>query len=216
MFCLKKLIFGFTFFSLALILTYRTYAISSSQDGFIIQTNEVLQAQEIPNPQLLNQKTLLFDTISFSLDSDQISFDPLAPTNPLTRAQNLTLKSASIPSAMISLIQDQLFTDFVNNQIPNTSCDNGTCTLKKSDLWSNTLTYGFGFRCEGTFVCEKAFTENDAFRPLPLQDSEAFDINYPISTDIDHLRYTYKLNVAGSQPRGTYRSNIRYIILPNI
>lgn len=155
---------------------------------------------------------------SASLSSDLIDFGVLSPTNPIIRTVNLSVTNA--PSYGYSILASEdhsLKSDQAN--IPNTTCDSGECNETNAGLWTNTLTYGFGYRCDNItgIDCDNAFSEPNFYKHLP--DASSSQFFKPIMTGVgsqkNEIRISHKINISGNQKQGNYLNTITYIAVPN-
>ena len=105
--------------------------------------------------------------------------------------------------------------------IPDTTCDSGTCSETTSAEWTLNTTYGFGYRCDnitGT-ECSTDFNTADYYKQFTnLEQSETpesvmsgANVGEDFETEI-----TYKVNVSSSQAAGLYQNLITYIATPSI
>ena len=102
--------------------------------------------------------------------------------------------------------------------IPNTTCDDGACTTTTASTWTNTLTYGFGYRCDdvsGT-NCPSSFTANkfkqfadNSKSQTPIAVMQGTNVGRSLQSTI-----TYKVNVSATQVAGLYSNVITYVATP--
>ena len=158
----------------------------------------------------------------FSLSSILIDFGTLTPTNPVTRTQTLTISNGSAHGYTVTASENHpLLVDSTGAVIPDTTCDSGTCTESTSSAWSNTLTYGFGYRCDnisGT-DCATGFSTGTFYKQFP--DLSASETAQSVMTGANvgrnkQVQITYKANISGTQPGGEYRNIITYIATPTL
>ncbi|MBI2621014.1 MAG: hypothetical protein HYW63_00005 [Candidatus Levybacteria bacterium] len=94
---------------------------------------------------------------SFSISNTLIDFGVLSPTNPVTRRSTLTISNSSAPSYQVTASENhQLQVVRSGAIIPDTTCDRGNCSESQAGQWSNTLTYGFGYRCDAISIISKS------------------------------------------------------------
>lgn len=162
-----------------------------------------------------------FSSFSFSLSESVIDFGPLSATNPVTRNALLAISNAPPQGYRVFTYEDHPLMAPNNTTIPDSTCDNGLCTEQTADSWTNTLTYGFGYRCdnvEGT-DCDKSFRSQNSFRQFANKArNESFQSlmssNKPFAKAKTQI--TYKVNISGTQMPGTYTNTITYIAVPGI
>ena len=166
---------------------------------------------------------------TFSVSNTLIDFGILSPTNPVTRTTTLTISNSSAPSYQVSASENhQLQVAKTGATISDTTCDKGSCTQARSADWSNTLTYGFGYRCEAVSIISKAAKsssciENDS----SFSDSNFFkqfaDVSKKEAAQIvvkggkgrgQKATIIYKVNISSSQATGNYANSVTYIATP--
>lgn len=152
----------------------------------------------------------------FSISSILIDFGIISPTFPVTRSHQLTVTNHSAYGYQVTVSQNHnLRVDSSGKEIPPTTCDAGSCTPTTAAIWTNSLTYGFGYRCDNVSGtdCPTDFT-TDYYRPFIASPSAVVVMS---STNVGTNRktnVTYKVNVSGSQVAGLYKNIINYIATP--
>jgi len=219
-----------------------SYSQAMSNDNFIIRTENINQA----TPSTLNQgnssKTLDEDLKSDSIEgvnfkteagfenanqlfpftialsSSLIDFGKLNPTNPLIRTAIFSVQGLPTHGySVIALADHPLQKDDIS--IPDTTCDNGGCTHEDAQEWINTLTYGFGYRCDNLTGadCHKSFVNANYYKQFP----NAFNSHspYPIIKGVGskniEAKLSYKINISVNMPDNTYSNKIFFIAVPN-
>lgn len=156
---------------------------------------------------------------SFSLSTNTVDFGVITPTNPLTRTVILTISSGSSKGFTVSSSENHPLAS-QNGTIPDVSCDNGDCNTTKASLWSSSLTYGFGYRCDPTSssgqanVCSADFSNPDFYKPFAASPSAQNILSSTTGGSGRKSQVTYKVNVSGSQPQGVYTNIVTYIASP--
>lgn len=157
------------------------------------------------------------ESFSFILSNESITFGILSATNPVIRTT--TIQMTSPIGYQIFAQADHQLQNKSKNIIPDTTCDDGQCTGTKSSLWTNTLTYGFGYRCDDitSSACYGEFEQKDTYKQIPNQMNK--QIPQPIlyemtATNKSENKLSYKINISGTQPKGYYNSTITYIAVP--
>ena len=84
----------------------------------------------------------------FSLSDDLINFGPLSPTDFITRTSSIAVEGDPSYQYTITVFENHELQNKKNTIIPNTRCDDGTCSPTTASNWENTLTFGFGYHCE--------------------------------------------------------------------
>jgi hypothetical protein len=151
---------------------------------------------------------------SFALTPSTVDFGVVSPNNPVTRTSELTVSNGSANGYTVTISADRQPTSGEGNVIPATTCDNGDCSENKASLWTSTLAYGFGFRCDNINgkECEASFLEN-YYKPLPISPSSKIIMSGGIGKN-KKSNAVYKVNISPSQQPGVYRNNITFIAAP--
>lgn len=155
---------------------------------------------------------------SFSISNNLIDFGVITPTNPLTRT---TLLTVSAPSSGFTVIasQNKPLTS-QNGIIPDTTCDNGGCNTSKAGLWTSSLSYGFGYRCDVSQdsgqvnACSSDFSSANFYKPFAATPSAQTVLESTTGGAGRKSQITYKVNVSGTQPQGVYTNVVTYIANP--
>lgn len=154
----------------------------------------------------------------FTISQTTIDFGLLLPTNPVIRTNTLTLSNGSANGYAVTASENHALRNDANNVIiPNTTCDSGACTPEASDSWTNTLTYGFGYRCDnvnGT-DCAPGFSNATAFKQFAATPSASIVMTGRNVGRNKKVTITYKVNIGASQAAGTYQNIITYIATPS-
>lgn len=151
--------------------------------------------------------------LGISLSTENINFGIVTSGEPILRTQTLSVFSKSKKGYSVFTAVDHGLTSASNTQIPNTSCDSGSCTSILSDKWELPLTYGFGYTCENRETCNKSFEGGlyRRFSSLESKESYAVIINGTTNTETN---ITYKLNVPPTQSQEPYQNTVYYILAP--
>lgn len=159
---------------------------------------------------------------SVSLSSDLIDFGLLSPTNPIIRTVDLSVYSLSTSGYSIIASQDhplQMNPNASGANIPNTTCDNGECSHENAQEWANTLTYGFGYRCDNVTGadCDSSFLKPNFYKHFAdgSNTQPPQSVMSGIGSKNKDVRISYKVNISGNQAQGTYANIITYIAVPN-
>ena len=157
---------------------------------------------------------------AFSISQINIDFGTLYPTTFVKRTNNLTVSNGSANGYSVTAIENhQLLVPSAGALIPNTTCDNGTCTDTISALWTSTLAYGFGYRCDnitGT-DCASGFSTSNYYKQFA--DSSKSDSPESVMSGINvgrsiETQITYTINISNTQPAGLYTNVITYVATP--
>ena len=161
--------------------------------------------------------------VSLSVSQSIIDFGILSATNPVTRSLRLNV-TAGFDGYQILASEDHPLLSASAATIPDTSCDNGSCSSLTAAPWSNTLTYGFGYRCNtisggaGGTDCINGFEEEDNFKHFGNIGKNQPLIPIMAGANGDGAHQTeiiYKVNISGAQKPGEYNNTITYIAVPD-
>lgn len=156
----------------------------------------------------------------FKIDNIVIDFGNLTPTNPVTRTSTLTINNQSAGGYIVTAQENhQLLVPSSGSLIPDTTCDAGNCTETTAALWSNTLTYGFGYRCDQvgiTNYCPSGFNTANYYKQFAdtSKNESAVTVMSGQSGKNQQSTITYKVNISSTQPPGIYTNVITYIATP--
>lgn len=153
----------------------------------------------------------------FSVSNTFIDFGVVSPTNAVLRTSQLTISNGSANGYQVTASQDHnLRVNQTGQEIPATTCDTGSCTPTASDIWTNSLVYGFGYRCDnitGT-DCASGFSTSTFFKSFISSPSAVAVMTGPNVGRSKVVQITYKLNISTSQATGLYTNVINYIATP--
>lgn len=180
--------------------------------GIFTGTNYKIQTGLTLNP---------LEQLSLSISNNLIDYGIISPTNPIYRTSNLIISSSTLKNFMVSAYENHpLLTADTNTQIPDSTCDNGSCSQTTSAPWSNTLTYGFGYRCENATGtnCPADMKESDYYRqfsnPTKNEAPETIITGNITPDKKNEVQLTYKINTSKNQAPGLYSNAITYIVAP--
>lgn len=157
-----------------------------------------------------------------SLSTDLIDYGEITPTNPIKRQLTILLGSVGSKSSTGStgnytsptcstfstcpyslyVFQDHPLTAEIDDKeeiIPDTTCDNGTCTEKRTASWVNPFTFGLGF----------------SFNDIFYQQFPDASKNEPPATILSQ-KIMVKLNVNQNQKKGSYTNTITFWVIPKL
>ena len=156
----------------------------------------------------------------FTISNTSIDFGSVEPTNPVTRTNTLTISNGSANGYTVTAFEDhQLLVPATGAQIPDTTCDNGSCSENTAAAWVNTLTYGFGYRCDditGT-DCPTDFSDSTYYKQFANASLNETPQAVMTGTNVGRtkeVQVTYKVNISGTQEGGSYSNTITYIATP--
>ncbi len=159
---------------------------------------------------------------SILLTSNIIDFGILSPTNPIIRTVDLNTNSEAVYGYSVIVFENESLTASSSAKrafIPDTTCDNGECSTENASEWTNTLTYGFGYRCDNiTGVdCNDSFAKTNFYKHFPniANNDDPQSIMAGVGSKDKTTRISYKINIPGTQAQGTYNNITTYIGVPN-
>ena len=216
-----------------IILRNRTLAQNASNNSYTIQGGDIeqkTQSSDKSSDKTTNtyfgenyQVTTGFEDIedshpfSFSVSNNLVDYGPLTATNPVSRTTDLIISKGSSRGYSVFAFANRELSDVNNNSIPDTTCDNGTCSETSSAQWSGNLSFGFGYRCEiEAPPCSKDFLIENSFKQFANDSkSEAYEaiIN---SFDSRKAKIEYKVNISNNQAKNSYSNSITFIAIPNL
>lgn len=189
-------------------------AATLSNDTYIIQTNDINLQQKTssvitPQPESKPSPTPepLPKPFSFSLSSTLIDFGEITPTDPTTRTTTVRINSGDTSGFSLFALTDHELQSENKKIIPDTTCDNGSCSIKYGSNWDSILTYGFGYRYDSTtdFMQLPNQAKGHLLSPI-LFDKSSKEIQTTI---------TYKTNISTSQDIGLYTNTLQLIAVPD-
>lgn len=153
-----------------------------------------------------------------STSSDELNFGNIQPGEPIIRTHALTVLPGSAQGYQVLSYQDHtLEADGI--QIPNTTCDNGSCTPILSDIWVIPLTYGFGYRCDNLegYACDP-YLKKDYYKSFANEKANVFPAE--VLKETGNIKsqaiISYKVNISGNQADKAYQTTIYHIAAPNL
>jgi hypothetical protein len=155
-----------------------------------------------------------FSPFGFTISNGVVDFGKLSATNPVIRTSDIAITS-NRPYTVFAIQSNPLR---LNERIliPDTTCDNGSCSETTAAPWVNTLTYGFGYRCDDT-TCQRDFKDKTYYRQF--SDNTKQEIPQVILQGAKNkntpAKITYKINISGTQQEGSYNNIITYIATPS-
>jgi len=153
----------------------------------------------------------------FSISNTFVDFGILSPTVSVLRTNQLTISNGSANGYQVLASQNHnLRVNARGTEIPATTCDSGTCNTTTSDVWTNSLTYGFGYRCDnitGT-DCATGFASASNYKSFASSPSAVAVMTGANVGRSKVTQITYKLNISNSQTAGLYTNIINYIAMP--
>ncbi|SRR6266568_125595 len=153
-------------------------------------------------------------SLSIGLSQNTIDFGILSSTNPVIRTSEISIQ---LGGEIVTYENHPLFSAS-RDIIQNTTCDNGACSPEIAALWNNTLTYGFGYRCDSKQIgsCDPQFLQSNYFKQYPNDSGSQSPEAVLVSKDSPtKASITYKVTISGTQKTGGYYNSITYLAIPN-
>ena len=105
------------------------------------------------------------------------------------------------------------------NVIPDTTCDGGvdTCTDSLAKPWTSTSKYGFGYNMAGDDI-PADFLGSTYYRSFPDESLAENPEVVMSNTNVGRNRQstvTFKTNISGTQPEGTYQTIVQFTATPS-
>ena len=152
-----------------------------------------------------------------SLDTLFVDFGSIIPQTPKTSAQTLTVSSGGAGGYQVKTSENSPMTlAGTVTTIPDTLCDT-TCSESSAGVWTSTSKYGFGFNMTGDDV-PGDFVDTTYYRQFADRSLAETPQVVMSSIYVGRSRQstvTYKVNVSGIQPGGTYNNIITYTAIPS-
>lgn len=198
-------------------------ALTMKNDTYMLELQ--LESEQKPTPtitepaKVLGEETKRSDFFTFSISPELVDFGPLDPTNPVLRKSTLRITSADANGYAIYASENHSPAAVTGTSIPNTSCDDGNCSQTIASLWTNVLTYGFGYRCESKEPnrCVSGFENADTFMRFSdesLKESPSLVLFSRGRKGDEQASITYKMTVAQNQEKALYQNVVTYIAIP--
>lgn len=154
---------------------------------------------------------------SFTISSTSINLGNLIAQTPTTASQNLTVSSGGAGGYQVKASENHpLKSTSSATTIPDTNCDS-SCSETTAGVWSSTSKYGFGFNMSGNDI-PADFTGLTYFRQFADRSTSESPQIVMSSIYVGRSRQstvTYKVNIQGTQPAGTYNNTIMYTAIPS-
>lgn len=215
---------------ICLILLFFVRLTASPVNAQIMSNREYILSVDDSNPASniatqgseINSEIRISKPFSIRLSTDIIDFGSLVPTNSIIRTADLEIENPNEYgySVLVSENEPLSATSQTNKTfISDTTCDNGLCSAQAASEWTNTLTYGFGYRCDnlrGT-GCDSSFTDLNSYKHFPniANNEDPVSIMTGIGSISSKVRIHYKVNISANQTKGLYNNKITYLGIPN-
>ncbi len=209
--------------SILILFVYRQIGLAQTVRG---ANNLILDLEEItitPSPTPVAAQTEKKtpteqpDYLALSIPSSFISYGYIVPGEPIIREQGLTVRAKHLLGYTVNIIQNHPLLTQDGESIPDTTCDNGSCTHTIAQLWQNPLTFGFGMRCEKSSECSPDMQISGMFRHIPSSSEQEQPVSF-LSSKLPLTTFSvlYKLNISPSLPNKQYSNSITYLLMPQL
>lgn len=154
---------------------------------------------------------------SFAVSSTTIDFGHLVPQTPATQTNTLTVSSGGAGGYQVKASENHpLKVSSSTSTIPDTNCDT-SCSETAAAVWTSSTKYGFGFNMSGDDI-PADFVGLTYFRQFADRSTSESPQVVMSSIYVGRARQstvTYKVNVSGVQPAGSYDNTIMYTAIPS-
>jgi len=157
----------------------------------------------------------LYD-FSFSISSLAVNLGALTPNTFTTGSHTLTVSAPGQGYSVSAYETSKLKKSGSSDTIPDTTCDSGPCTETSATVWTTPTNNGFGYNLTGNDIAAD-FLGATYFRPFPddsLSESPATVMTTTSAGKNRIATVTYKVSPSGTQPAGSYSTQIVYIATP--
>lgn len=196
------------------------HAATLSNDSYILQTNDTCPPSAFASNDCrrVNQSTPIVKPsptpeplpkpFAFSLSTTILDFGQITPTDPTTRTTTIHVNPSETLGFSLFAITDHELQSENKKIIPDTTCDNGTCTSKYASTWDSILTYGLGYRYDSIkdFMQLPNQAKGHVLSPIIFGNIDSKDTQVTI---------TYKTNVSTTQDIGLYTNTLSLIAIPD-
>jgi hypothetical protein len=201
------------------------YAQSMSNEEYILDLNPSrpkLSQSPIPSPTDSPKQTQTINSsppkLSFSVSNSTINYGEIAPGEPIIR--DITIKLRSNTGASVLASENDTLKSEDNQEIPDTTCDEGTCTELISAIWTSPLTYGFGYRCEeiNKASCPMTFLDQNTYKQFANTSNKEIAERIFDSTSIGDYssKMHLKVNIPSSLAETSFSNTIQMVALPKL
>ncbi len=148
-----------------------THAATIQSSQFIIQTN----ITPTPPPLQSSVQTGFINSqngkpMRVAVSADFINYGPITPTNPIIRKINISVYPGSaLGYQLLAFANHPLRSEasplkLDDQTIPDTTCDNGSCSQNTPSIWVNPFTFGLGYSFDD--VLYKQFADLSKNEPM--------------------------------------------------
>lgn len=153
---------------------------------------------------------------SFTISDLTIDLGYLVPGTPSTDTNQLTVSAGGAGGYQVLAFEDHPLRSEGGAEIPDTTCDAGTCDHTTAQPWTEDDIYGFGFNIDGDDT-PSDFVNTDYYRQFANFEAGELPQSVMIGTSVtesSQATVTYKANISALQEVGNYQTGIVYIAVP--
>ena len=157
------------------------------------------------------------DNFSFQISKVLIDFGELVENTHNTDSHTLTITTKGAGGYSVYAFEEHpLRQKNGSEEIPDTTCDSGSCSYTNAAVWTNQNIAGFGYNMSGNDIPAN-FIDNTYYKSFA--DNESADEMQVVmsSNNIANQRQatvTYKAGIGGFQASGNYETSIVYVAVP--
>jgi len=160
-------------------------------------------------------KTII--AFAFTISDLSIDFGTLTPSTFSSLTNTLTVSSGGAGGYAVTANEDHpLQLQNTATNIPDTTCDLGTCSETTAGVWTNTGKYGFGYNMSGDDV-PAAFINSTYYKQFAnkagLETSQVVMQNSNVGKN-RVATVTYKVNISPTQSAGDYDNSLMFLATP--
>jgi len=154
---------------------------------------------------------------SFSISKFLIAFGTLTPQVPDTDTSTLTVSAGGAGGYQVTTRENHpLQLGTTTTYIPDTLCDSGPCSQTTAQIWTQATSYGFGYNMTGNDI-PAAFVDSTYFKQFA--DTSLSETAQVVMSNVNvgasrTATITYKVNVSGIQPAGSYQNIVTFVATP--
>ncbi len=155
----------------------------------------------------------------FSVSNINVSLGTLTPGTPSTATTNLVVSFGDSGQYQVTVQENNSLRTMTGNAINDTGCNGGasTCTISSAALWNSSSAYGFGYNMTGNDI-PSDFISSSYFRPFPNATAAQNPQVVMSSVNVGRNRQstmTFKANISGIQPAGSYQTVVSFVATPS-
>lgn len=202
----------------------------SAGDNWSVEINEIEFDTTIPTPIRPTQGPATATNYAPADDDERppfeihisnsfIDYGIISATIPLYRSFNVEIKGGEKGFIVYGYQNNPLWFAGSKTYLPDTTCDNGYCTEVSSSLWENTLTYGYGYRCNGIKgnICPIDFISSSYYKQFADMSKREFMqtvVSQKAGPGSTSAEVMLKINTSKQQAAGYYINRVTLLAIP--